>query len=188
MRHRPALLAAAALAAGFGIGLALCRWGAGGNPDLVALTQAVEHGEELEPPIEAGRRRDEAKRALAAEVVARRLSLREAADRFRRLDEADPGYPPGTPRPSGDEQGRYERVLDFVWEVLAQRQQFAAAARWYAEAFAAQPNLLAGPPTGQRYYAAWAAALAGCGRGRDSTDLRNYPRTGARALPGQGLE
>ena len=57
---------------------------------------------------EAGRRRDQAKRALAAEVMAGRMSLREAAGHFRRLDEADPGYPPGIPRPSLDERALYD--------------------------------------------------------------------------------
>ena len=99
MNLRPALFAAAALAAAFGICLALCDWGAGGNSTLSALAGALQQGEEMAPHIEAARRRDEAKRALAAEVVAGRMTLREAAGHFRRLDEADPAYPPGIPRP-----------------------------------------------------------------------------------------
>jgi hypothetical protein len=94
MNLRRTLFAAAAFAVAFGICLALYRWGTGGNRDLLDLGTEVERGEELEPYLGAIRRRDVAKRALAAEVVARKLPLREAADHFRRLDEADPVYPP----------------------------------------------------------------------------------------------
>ncbi|HZU36401.1 MAG TPA: tetratricopeptide repeat protein, partial [Gemmataceae bacterium] len=51
------------------------------------------------------------------------------------------------------------------------KQLYAAAARWYAEAFAAEPQLAGSPRSGTRYNAACAAALAalaGCGRGRDA--------------------
>ena len=46
-------------------------------------------GDEQEAHFEAVRRREEAKRAVAAEVVAERMTLWEAAGQFRRLDEAD---------------------------------------------------------------------------------------------------
>jgi serine/threonine-protein kinase len=48
---------------------------------------------------------------------------------------------------------------------------YAVAARWYAEAFAADPKLLAGRPFADRYNAACAAALAGCGQGQDAGGL-----------------
>ena len=60
MNVRPALLAAATLAATLGICLALYRWGARGIGDLWTLTRAVQHGEKLEAHVEASRRRDEA--------------------------------------------------------------------------------------------------------------------------------
>jgi hypothetical protein len=164
-------LAAAALAAAFGTALTLFRWSAQGNRELVDAARAVQRGEELEAHIEAGRRRDEAKRALAAEVVAGRMTVREAAGRFRRLDEAAPGVA----RPAAD-----DRVLDCAWEVLAGERRFAEAARWYAEVFTAHPHLLAGPPNGHRYYAACAAALAGCGQGRDAAGLAEEGRAGLR--------
>jgi hypothetical protein len=113
MRLRFALLAAAALATALGTYLALGRWGAGGNATLSALAGALQQGEELAPHLEAGRRRDDAKRALAAEVVAGRMTLRDAAGSFRRLDEANPGFP----RPSADERALQDRVLDCAWEV-----------------------------------------------------------------------
>ncbi len=61
---------------------------------------------------------------------------------------------------------------------LCQRyhQLFAAAARFYAEAFAEQPTLAANLQTGHRYNAACAAALAGCGQGKDAADLAEKDR------------
>ena len=97
--------------------------------------------------------------------------MREAADHFRRLDEAAAGFPPGASRPAADERALCDRVLDCAWEVLAVQGRFAEAARWYAEVLTAHPELLAGPPTGHRYYASRAAVLAGCGKGRDAAGL-----------------
>ena len=176
MKIRTALLAASALASAFGIGLALGRWGAGGNRDLEAVVREARRDDDLERPLELRRRRHEAKQVLAAEVVARRMTLREAADRFRRLDEADTGGPPDLPRLPRDEQSHREDVLDYVWIVLGHQGQFAAAARWYGEAFTADPRLLAGPADRHLYDAARAAALAGCGQGRDAADLDEESR------------
>jgi hypothetical protein len=180
MSLRPALLAAAALAAAFGSCLALGRWGAGGNATLSALAGALQQGEEMAPHIDAGQRRDDARRALAAEVVAGRLSLREAIGSFRRLDEANPGYLAGIPRPPGDDRFFCGRVLDFVREILGREGRYAAVARWYAEAFTAHPDLLAGTPSDHRYNAARATALAGCGKGRDAAGLDETSRAGFR--------
>jgi hypothetical protein len=47
----------------------------------------------------------------------------------------------------------------------------AAAARFYGEAFAAQPVLAEDLPSGNRYNAACAAAQAGCGQGQDAAGL-----------------
>jgi hypothetical protein len=179
MKLRSALLAVAALTA-LGIGFALCRWGAGGNQSLFTLARAVQHGEELDPYLEAALHRDAARRALAEEVVAGRLTLREAAEQFRRLDETNPGYPAGAPRPSGDERRLGERVLDFVWVVVLSRQQYAAAARFYRETFRAHPHFLTDSPYPHRYRAACAAARAGCGQGRDAANLDATSRAGFR--------
>jgi hypothetical protein len=108
------------------------------------------------------------------------MTVREAADHFRRLDEAAPGYPPGLPRPLRNERALRADVLSYVWVVLAHEGRYAAAARWYAEAFTAHPEVLAGPPTGNRYLAAGAAARAGCGHGRDAADLDEQSRAGFR--------
>jgi hypothetical protein len=136
MTLRPALLAVAALATALGIFLALCGWGAGGNRDLAAVTREFRRGEELEAQAEASRRRFEAKRDLATQVLAGRMTLLEAAKHFRRLDEADPVSPPGTRRPPVDEAVECDWVLHLVWEHFKLQGRYAAAARWYAEAFA----------------------------------------------------
>jgi serine/threonine-protein kinase len=64
--------------------------------------------------------------------------------------------------------------------VLGQQQRYAAAACFYAEAFTADSHLLTGRPSGHRYNAACAAALAGCGRGRDAADLDEKSRAAFR--------
>jgi hypothetical protein len=178
MNLRPALLATATLATAFCTTLAVCRWGGGGNEELSDLAWVVQHGEELGPSLEAGRRRHEAKWALAAEVAAGRMTVREAAGHFRRLDEAASDFPAGIPRPPGDESALRANVLDYVWVVLGDQQRYATAARWYDAAFTAYPQLLSDPPPGHRYYAACAAALAGCGQGRDAADLDEKSRVG----------
>jgi eukaryotic-like serine/threonine-protein kinase len=56
------------------------------------------------------------------------------------------------------------------------RKRYAAAARFFAEAFAAQPALAEGPGAGHWYNAACAAALAGCGQGQDVAGLDDKGR------------
>jgi tetratricopeptide (TPR) repeat protein len=56
------------------------------------------------------------------------------------------------------------------------KKRHAAAARFYAEAFAAEPKLLSNQPSDLRYNAACAAALAGCGQGKDAAKLDNQER------------
>jgi hypothetical protein len=173
MSLRPALLAAAAIAITLWATFVLCR---GGKSDLSGLARAVQHGQELDSHLEGGRRRDEARRALAAEVVVGRMSLREATEHFRRLDEANPllsakDLPlPGNERPPG------ENVMDWVWAVFARQQRFAAAARWYADTFTAHPHLLLSRPSWHRYHAACFAALAADSQGLDAADLDEKTR------------
>jgi hypothetical protein len=180
MTLRSALLAGVALPAAFGVCLALSRWGAGGSHHLVALARSIRHGEDLDAHLEAARRRDEARRALATEVLAGRMSLPEAAGHFRRLDEADPRFPPGLSRPTADEGAHRDWVLDYAWVVLAHQGRFAAAARWFAEVFTAHPHLLARPSSSHGYYAARSAARAGCGQARDAAGLDEPSRAGFR--------
>jgi serine/threonine protein kinase/Flp pilus assembly protein TadD len=56
------------------------------------------------------------------------------------------------------------------------KQLNAAAARWYGEAFAARPALADDLDSGDRYNAACAAALAGCGQGQDAARLGDTER------------
>src|SRR5262249_6988240 len=118
------------------------------------------------------------KRGLAAEVVAGRMTVPEAAEQFRRLDEAASDDPPRRP---GREQALRREVLDRAWALLRDQQRYAAAARWYAATFAAHPDLVPGPPTGHRFQAAWAAVRAGCGQG-DGAGLDAVSRAGLRRL------
>jgi tetratricopeptide (TPR) repeat protein len=65
--------------------------------------------------------------------------------------------------------------------VLAQlcqryKKRYAAAARFYAAAFTADPRLSGERPSDHRYNAACAAAMAGCGKGKDAADLPEKER------------
>jgi serine/threonine-protein kinase len=51
------------------------------------------------------------------------------------------------------------------------RQRYAAAVRFYHDAFTAEPKLAEILRAGRRYNAACAAALAGCGQGKDAASL-----------------
>jgi tetratricopeptide (TPR) repeat protein len=57
------------------------------------------------------------------------------------------------------------------------KKQYAAAARFYADAFARQPALADDLNKQHRYEAACAAALAGCGQGKDAGRLDDKERT-----------
>jgi tetratricopeptide (TPR) repeat protein len=65
------------------------------------------------------------------------------------------------------------------------KKRYAAAARFYAEAFVAEPKLNGAQPSGHRYNAACAAALAGCGQGEDAKSLDDKERPRLRR---QGLD
>jgi hypothetical protein len=108
------------------------------------------------------------------------MGLGEAAGHFRRLEESDPGYPPGRPRPAADDRSLREYVLYAVCEVCLPQGRYATAARCLAEAFRADPPVIGGLPTRLRYHAACAAARAGCGQGRDAADLDEAGRAGWR--------
>jgi serine/threonine-protein kinase len=56
-------------------------------------------------------------------------------------------------------------------KVCVLKKRFATAARFYGDAFVADPKIAAAVPAGIRYNAACAAALAGCGRGMDADQL-----------------
>jgi tetratricopeptide (TPR) repeat protein len=85
--------------------------------------------------------------------------------RLVELEDRLPAVLAGTDQPA-DEAGR----LEFI-RVSGLTRRFAAAARLYAEAFAARPQLAADLRAGHRYNAACLAARAGCGQGADATGL-----------------
>jgi serine/threonine protein kinase/Tfp pilus assembly protein PilF len=59
---------------------------------------------------------------------------------------------------------------------VAQKKRYAAAARFYAGAFAAEPKLAGHLPAARRYKAACAAARAANGEGKDAVDLDQSQR------------
>jgi tetratricopeptide (TPR) repeat protein len=107
---------------------------------------------------------------------------------------------PGWPSPSAQWVRHCERLLDLdrklpdilagqkqpdnVEESLAlarqcqqPKQLYAAAVRFYTEAFADKPQLADDLTGGHRYNAACTAALAGCGKGKDADRLDDKQRT-----------
>src|SRR5262249_46738850 len=86
-------------------------------------------------------------------------------ERLVELDEQLPGFLEGKTQPASPA----ERVE--LAGLCSLKRLHRAAARFYEEAFAAQPSLADDPGTGHRYDAACAAALAGCGQGRDAVPL-----------------
>jgi serine/threonine-protein kinase len=57
------------------------------------------------------------------------------------------------------------------------KKRYAAAARFYSDAFASQPGLADDLQAQYRYSAACAAALAGCGQGQDAAQLNHAERS-----------
>jgi serine/threonine-protein kinase len=100
--------------------------------------------------------------------------LREAED-LARLDDCLSAVLAGRVVPGG----ALER-LALAPRCRVFRKRYAAAARFYGEAFAEQPALGEDLQTDHRYNAARAAALAGTGRGRDAGELDEVRRAGLR--------
>jgi hypothetical protein len=104
------------------------RW----DPDKKAsLAEEIARKEQLNQQEAAPRRQRQAKRRLAAEVIARRRSRAEAIEQFQALDQEWPELPSALPTPkelgiSADEWGGRD-VLYFVQLVLADRPDEAAA-------------------------------------------------------------
>jgi tetratricopeptide (TPR) repeat protein len=88
-----------------------------------------------------------------------RLWLRQA-ESLARLDDRLSAVLAGQDSPKDAAE-----LLGFAQLCQNYRHRYAVAARFYAEAFAAQPALVTNLQAGQRYNAACAAALAGCGKG-----------------------
>jgi eukaryotic-like serine/threonine-protein kinase len=85
----------------------------------------------------------------------------------------------------GQEQPKDARQrLDLTQLGQEHKQFFAASARWNGEAFAEEPKLADDPKAPHRSNAACAAALAGCGQGKDADklDLKECARLRQQAL------
>ncbi len=137
------------------------------------------------------------------DALMRKGVFRQAAEEFRRGHELG-SRNPRWPYPSAQWVRNAERLADLDARLpallqgqeqpkdagerlalaqLCQRHKklYAAAARWYGEAFAAQQDLADRlGAAGSRYDAACAAALAGCGQGQDVDRLSDKERAGMR--------
>jgi tetratricopeptide (TPR) repeat protein/serine/threonine protein kinase len=94
--------------------------------------------------------------------LAAELSL---AKRLEGLEKRLPAFLAGTDRP-GDNRERLD-----VCELLRRQERFAAAARFWADAFAADPKAAEDLNAAHRYNAARSAALAAAGKGEDAGKL-----------------
>jgi serine/threonine-protein kinase len=91
--------------------------------------------------------------------------LRQECQQFVTLDARLPAILVGTEKPANAaEQLALAQLCLF-------KKGYAAAARFFRDAFAADPKLADVVPAGTRYNAACAAALAGCGQGMDADKL-----------------
>src|SRR6202008_3118558 len=90
--------------------------------------------------------------------------LQQQCERYRALDARLPAVLQGTEKPAN-----IANQIEFA-RLCALKKHYAAAARLYADALAAQPRLADEPLPDFRYNAACAAACAGCGRGEDGAE------------------
>jgi hypothetical protein len=103
-----------------------------GHPDLRSpMAAELVRQERLKQQEDALRRRKEAKRRVASEVIAGRCGLAEAIAQFRALDEQWPRSRPQMQMPRGltmsEEEWDGQNVLSAVQQVLADRPDEAAA-------------------------------------------------------------
>jgi tetratricopeptide (TPR) repeat protein len=90
----------------------------------------------------------------------------QQCERLAALDEKLPAFLSGEAKPAGAAE-----CLALAQVCAPGRRQYAAAARFYADAFAADPNLAADVVLWHRYHAACSAALAAAGQGEDAQHL-----------------
>jgi tetratricopeptide (TPR) repeat protein len=92
-------------------------------------------------------------------------------ERFVQLDDLLAAIRKGKGRPAGAVECL--ELADFCRD---RKQHHAAAVRFYIDAFAAEPKQAADLKAAHRYHAALSAALACCGRGKDTADLNAAER------------
>jgi Flp pilus assembly protein TadD len=93
------------------------------------------------------------------------------AERLANLDARLPGLLKGEEQPKDADER-----LALAQMCQQNKKLYAAAVRFFAQAFAAQPALVTDMQAGRRYNAACAAALAGCGKGKDAIGLDDNER------------
>jgi tetratricopeptide (TPR) repeat protein len=96
--------------------------------------------------------------------------LARTAERMAQLETKLPAFLSGEAKPAGAE----ERIL--LAQICPHKKLYAASARFYVEAFAAQPKLANDVLQMHRYQAARAAAMAGTGQGEDAAKLDDTAR------------
>jgi tetratricopeptide (TPR) repeat protein len=89
------------------------------------------------------------------------------AERLVELDQQLPAFLKGGRQPRNAAEAR--DLAELCQQPYKQR--YAATVRFYRVAFAAEPKRAEALDTQDRYYAACAAALAGCGQGKDAAPL-----------------
>jgi serine/threonine-protein kinase len=115
---------------------------------------------------------------LAIDLLPQRDPLRvtmtqhlRQCERMLALEARLPAVLQGKDKPAGASEG-----LEFAGLCQHTKKRYAAAARFYADAFAAEPKLADDLPAWHRYNAACCAALAGCGQGQDTAGLDDKER------------
>jgi Tfp pilus assembly protein PilF len=103
----------------------------------------------------------------------------QEAERLLALDRRLPAVLKGQVQPTDAREG-----IDLAQLCLQYKRLYAASARLYADAFAAEPRLADDPRAAHRYDAARCAALAAAGKGEDAAKLEDEGRT---RLRGQAL-
>src|SRR5262249_34053341 len=106
--------------------------------------------------------------------TARRLQQR--CPRYAILDTRLPGILRGTEQPANAAE---QIDLAQLWVF---KKRYTAAARFFCDAFTAERKLAEAVAESTRYNAACAAALAGCGQGKDADELDDKERTRLRHL------
>jgi serine/threonine-protein kinase len=96
--------------------------------------------------------------------------LRQHCQRFAILDARLPAILRGTEKPANAAE-----QLELA-QLCALKKNYAAAARFFRDAFTAEPKRAEAVPEATRYNAACAAALAGCGQGKDAGGLDDKER------------
>ena len=96
--------------------------------------------------------------------------FQQKCQRYALLDSRLPAILQGTEKPANAAE-----QIDLA-EICRSRKNYATAAGFSRDAFAADPSLAENLAAGARYNAACAAALAGCGRGQDADQLDDTQR------------